>query len=131
MISLDMYLLLLVILSTFLHCNRWVDLKAPPTCSCWWLYTAFLTLGHHYYRNLSCNHLNGPVPVEFGNLRSILIMWVSEENFLSWTKKIYFSYIVILWYTHLCVCSCSDMSLNKISGGIPEELGQLQNIVSL
>jgi len=26
------------------------------------------------YRNLSSNHLDGPLPAEFGNLRSIQIM---------------------------------------------------------
>lgn len=35
------------------------------------------------------------------------------------------------WSANIYSGLCSDMSFNKLSGGIPRELGQLQNIVSL
>lgn len=35
------------------------------------------------------------------------------------------------WSANIYSGLCSDMSFNKLSGGIPRELGQLQNVVSL
>lgn len=75
-------------------------------------------------RNFSKNHLDGRLPSEFGNLRSVQIMYVT----LFFNTKYVFPFD---FNRFMIMILCSDMSFNNLSGTIPAELGQLQNIFSL
>ena len=67
----------LVILSIFWPCKMKIDIK-PFDLPCIFEFHLLMQLWYFciVFRNLSHNSLQGPLPAEFGNLRSIQIMWV-------------------------------------------------------
>lgn len=69
-ISQDLFLHLLVTWSTFLFCKTCMLVKSPI-----WYVTLNTLKCNLDFRNLSRNHLDGSIPSEFGNLKSIQTMW--------------------------------------------------------
>lgn len=80
------------------------------------------------WRNLSHNYLDGQLPAEFGNLRSIQIMWVSTRNplplhpfqimFFLYNLLHIFSFLMIFMCTNVVICHLTHCLVTSLTSWV-------------